>query len=476
VKRFLKNTFVRRLFYLLSFFILANVVFWGVFVYLFIPLIPAPDFPKPGSDAEAYRQDLEYLKRFPDYDRSFSEGSKREDFIRYIESLEARDGEFSEAEFELLVARALAIAGNGHTNVSAKRRSERLDYFPVRFASFREGIYVLQAYEEHADLLGTRVESLDGVPSNEIVEDLLPYFGGREERSRFFAALNMASPSLLRALGVGDSGDPMTVAFSYPDGKITTRKLAAVPNLAGERQPFGIQIYDHEPVAGVDEQWVALMKAREAPAFLKNAKSPYDRMSLQDVDGYYIRIDYTYDSRGQSLSAFLDDTIDTLLSAPPEFVVVDLRFNDGGTSTLKRFAKTLPSCIQDDGTIYVITSPGTFSYGIAAAVLLKVHGGEKVRIVGESVGDHLRFWANGGTTFRLPNSGITMRAWSSVEDYSDGCWDWTKCFWFSPTFRWEGPGADVLSIDIPVAMSFDDYVAGRDSILEAIIAHVRNER
>ena len=82
--------------------------------------------------------------------------------------------------------------------------------------------------------------------------------------------------------------------------------------------------------------------------------------------------------------------------------------------------------------------------------------------------DRLRFVANGGTLFKLPNSGISTRVWSTIEDYADGCWEWRECFVLSPFFRTEGVGDLEPHIAIPV--NFADYVSNRDAALDAILA------
>ena len=154
----------------------------------------------------------------------------------------------------------------------------------------------------------------------------------------------------------------------------------------------------------------------------------------------------------------------------PGFAVVDLRFNGGGTDATNRFAEELPSLVQNDGTIYVVTSRETFSAGIGAAAQIKKFGGNRVRIVGGPVGDRLRFIANGGELFKLPNSGISTSVWSTFEDYADGCWEWSQCFWLSPFFRREGVGD--LDPHVLIRTNFADYADNRDAVMDTILAEV----
>ena len=167
---------------------------------------------------------------------------------------------------------------------------------------------------------------------------------------------------------------------------------------------------------------------------------------------------------------FFEEVAADMRSRQPRFAVVDLRFNGGGTDATNRFAQELPSLVVNNGTIYVVTSRETFSAGIGAAAQIKRFAGDRARIVGGTVGDRLRFIANGGSLFTLPNSGISARVWSTVEDYADGCWDWRECFVLSPFFRTEGVGD--LDPHVVIPTNFADYARNRDPVMETILAEV----
>ncbi len=467
LRNLLRRKIVKRGLITLGLLIVPIIGFFAAFIFLFLPIIPSPKFHQPANQNEANLQDLEYLKTFPKYDKSFSEGDRESDFIRFVEDLEARVEDFSAGDFELAVAQAVALANNAHTNVSPEERSSRVNQFPVRFARFREGILIVQARREHGDLLGARVESFAGVPTAEIIERFRPYFGGREQRARFYAPLNMGSPQLIHALGIGESPESMELAFVTRDGQFMKRVLRALSPDQSRYHPYGRDIYEYVLPEAKGDGWQVLMEGQIPPRYLKHPSRPFDHQFLDQYDGIYIRLDFNHNRGRWNLKKFLRSVKKELEVRTPSFAVIDLRFNNGGTSTLEEFAETLPTLLKPDGDIYVVTSGGTFSYGIGAAAMFRYYGNGKVLIVGEPVGDRLRFWANGGTTFRLPNSGITMRAWSSLEDYENGCWDWMNCFWFSPTFRRRG--IESLRVDVPIEQSFDDYVAGRDSVLTTIL-------
>ncbi len=133
----------------------------GVFVLRFIPFPPDPDYPPPADRIEAFRQDLDYLRRYPEYDWTFTD-SEETAFRATITELESKLDSITQAEFELGVARAVAQANNAHTNVSPISRRARVNALPLRFAWFDDGLYVVLADATHADLLGARVVSIEG--------------------------------------------------------------------------------------------------------------------------------------------------------------------------------------------------------------------------------------------------------------------------------------------------------------------------
>lgn len=471
MKRFFKKTWVKVTLIILAVLLaLGGIAFW-TFNQLFIPSVPAAEFAEPASQVEAYEQDLEYLALYPQLEKAFEDETKREAFADYLAGVREELDTMTPARFELVVARAVALADNGHSNVSAIGRTRRVNQLPVRFGPFEDGQFVLQVRKGHEELLGAELIAVEGRLTSDVVAAFLPYFGGVQRRSAFFSHLFITSPDLLHAEGFTAAPDAATLTFRLATGETVERRLEGARLDDGQRQPFGRELMDHRVRAADEDNWVHLMDGQAAPLYLAEPDEPYLYRRLEDPAGAYVKINYNWDIDGRSLTGWLKEVMADMRERQPAFAVVDLRFNGGGTDATARFAKELPSLVAGDGPIYVVTSRETFSAGIGAAAQIKQFAGDRARIVGGLVGDRLRFIANGGTPLVLPNSGIVARVWSTWEDYADGCWDWGECFWLSPFFREEG--VSDLEPDIPVPLDFGDYVANRDAALEAIYADVR---
>jgi hypothetical protein len=470
IRQFFRKTWVKVSLLLLGSVVAIFLVVAGLFFSLFLPSLPDPEFPEPANATEAYEQDLAYLSTYAGLEKALDDTGKRSAFTDYLAAARNELDDMTPARFELLVAGAVALADNGHSNVSAIGRTRRVNHLPIRTGPFEDGEFVLQARHEHADLLGAEIVAIEGHPIAEVAQAFVRYFGGIEHRSRFFTHLFINSPALLHAEGFTASPDGATLTLRMPNGATVECQLDAIEPMEDKRLPFGREVMDYRVPEEDEQDWVHLMTGRPPPLYLAEPDEPYLYRFLDEYNGAYIKINFNWDIGERSLTGWLEEVAADMLARSPAFAVVDLRFNGGGTDATADFAQALPALVADDGPIYVVTSRETFSAGIGAAAQIKQFAGGRARIVGGLVGDRLRFVANGGDPMTLPNSRIPVRVWSSWEDYGQGCWDWTECFWLSPFFRKDGVGD--LEPDLPVGMNFSDYAENRDAALEAVLADV----
>ena len=441
-----------------------------IFKWRFIPTVPAPEFTEPANQLEAYAQDLDYLATYADLDKAFEDDTRRGAFLGYIAELRTQLDEMTPERFEVVVAEAVALSDNGHSNVSPLSISRRVNHFPIRTGPFEDGEFIIQVRQGYEHLLGAEIIAIEEHPMSVVTNSFVSMFGGTDDRSRFFSHVYINSPALLYGKGFTASPDGARLSLKLANGETTEVYLKGTMLSEKQRLPYGRKLMNYKVPKEDAGNWLHLMAGREPPLYLAEPDEPFVYRHLDDANGAYIKINFNWDVGGRSLKGWLEEVASDMRKRKPGFAVVDLRFNGGGTDATNRFAKDLPSLVHDDGTIYVVTSRETFSAGIGAAAQIKKFGGDRVRIVGSPVGDRLRFVANGGTLFKLPNSGISARVWSTIEDYADGCWEWSQCFWFSPYFMREGVGD--LEPHVLIRTNFADYVSNRDAIMDFILAEV----
>ncbi|MEN1783976.1 MAG: hypothetical protein AAGF77_02455 [Bacteroidota bacterium] len=107
----------------------------------------------------------------------------------------------------------------------------------------------------------------------------------------------------------------------------------------------------------------------------------------------------------------------------------------------------------------------TFSAGLVTAARIKYFPGNRLVIVGEQVGDNLKFWAE-GDYYTLPYSRIEIQDSKYEHDWKDNTFHFGRTFWFNALY---GVPAKHLKVDKNISMSFEDYIALRDPILEWIL-------
>ncbi|WP_270375712.1 hypothetical protein [Marinicauda sp. Alg238-R41] len=448
--------------------IVSGAVF-GLFIWRFTPQIPQASYPEPATATEARLQDLDYLRRLPEADRSFSE-SEMAALNAHIDELEGRADTLSEARFLMEVAAAAAITENGHTNVSTRSTMDRLNSLPVRFAWFADGLHIVRAHAEHADLIGTRVAAYEGQDPETLYPQLDPYFGGNDAFLRQNTAYHFAAPASLHAIGLIDRPDTVSLELVDTDGTVFSQTLSV------ESEPtrfFPVYRYSlaqtHEYEAQSAHDWRFLDSATTEATWY--GRHPPQALWADTLDhgGAYWRMRNVYGDPETPLSAWLQDQASSLRENPARYLVLDLRANSGGDYTLAMpVMSKIDELVQPGGRIYVLTDGDTFSAGIVTAFYALHSGGENAIHAGAAMGDDAQFWAEGGGNgMRLPNSDVGIFVSTGYHDWENGCTDWSRCFWVNILF---GVEVGSVEIDLDAPLLFSDYRRGIDSGVEAILA------
>ncbi len=426
-----------------------------------------PPHPAPISRAEADLQDLQDLRRLPDFDRSFSPQAKTA-FLAGVDALTARAGTFSDADFEMDVSRLVALAGNGHTTVSLTERASRFGRAPVRLAWFAEGLYIVRAAGSAIDLLGAHVVAIDGRTAEQALAAVAPYISGTAERARADGAPLLESPALLQVVWPDTDGRHLVLTIDGPDGAIE-RSLAESPPM---RDPLASQPIYAITLARLDPGWRgAIGPAQQIPMSLRAPERVAYAERLAP-DSLYIRINANANDRFGRLS----DQLATIAAAKPpgrpaagwRWIALDLRFNDGGDELkTMAFTRALPDMLAPDGAVWVLTGNATFSAAIITAARVRHFLGARAHIVGETAGDRDRFWTDGGPRLILPNSGIEIAHAEFLHDWVHGCRSVALCY----PYQWiYGVASGDLSPDPVIAWRFSDYIQGRDTVIDRVRA------
>ena len=232
----------------------------------------------------------------------------------------------------------------------------------------------------------------------------------------------LTRPNLLRALGLAEDGETIRYEFaSTGGGRI---ELALPPGELG-----GDVAFEQPPRISVTDQRGRLWHHFEF---------------LADEGIAYVQFNRCASDPQHDLAAFTASVKEATSKVPPRVWVFDLQYNGGGNSALgdRMFAALIPRQARVIGVI----GPQTFSSGLLNAMSLKERYG--ATLIGRPTGGRPAHFGE-VRTFALPNSKLPVQ-------YS------TKHFVHGD------PKADSLAPDHLVARTHEDFLGGRDPLLEKI--------
>jgi hypothetical protein len=443
---------------------------YGLSLYYELPA-PEPGYAKPRSLAEAQRDDLDYLRKLPWLDWSYTDET-RAAANRVIDAALKKPLPLPRGDFELVVARVNALADNGHTNVRGGARANRLNRLPVRFYVFADGVFVVRSLPIERGLLGARLVAVDGRSVEEIAQAVSIYTGGTQEEKNVRLPLYLESPELLHAAGVAQQLNSVTLSFALKDGSRVRRSIAALP--PDPKAPILWPSDELKPVPNVGQSadWIPALKGTADHLLMfAGEPDPFYAQALPERRGFYARFDTNNDSGKFLIADFVQRTFEQAVAARPDFVIVDLRMNGGGDyTTTAHFMRTLPEALPH-ATFYILISQETFSAGMSSAAVLKQAAGTRGHFVGTLPGDRMRFHSE-GSDFCLPFSGVCMAIRTGVHDYSERiCTPLITCY---PLDLLYPVAIRSFQPDMPVPLTYAALSAGRDPAIDAIFAREKH--
>lgn len=412
------------------------------FLLLCVPLVATADR---SADFIVLRDD--YVRQ----SLAFTEDARRQ-ALEHVASLEARADELTNAEFLIGIARTAALADNGHDGWHPEDGAWLPDRrAPLRFFWFPDSLVVVRAVPEQQDLIGARVNAIDGRSPQTLFERLRPLSGGLDNYRRWNLNPFLERAELLHALGLAGAADRYTLSLVFRDGSEIEREIAMVP--PAEAPP------------GAEPARLLSGVAPVEPLYLQEPDRLFRVAELPDIAALYVQFRANYGTEEQPIEEFLAIASAKIAEVKPEHLVLDLRFNGGGDITrTASFFNWLALVVP--GRIYVIVSRFTFSAGIVAAAFVEKSAEQRVTIVGEPVGDRLRFWSEGRPVC-LPESKYCLRVTDGLWDLVKGCAQEPGCYGDT----WIGRIPD-LNPDLAAPLLAEPWLAGSDPAMTAIESHL----
>lgn len=368
--------------------------------------------------------------------RSFAGNPK---FTAFAANLRESADELDLADYIIQLHKLFSFVHDGHTAVlSLEMQAEPFTLrTPVLVRPFADGLYVVEAKDEALPLLGGRVVSVNGVPVEQVLRAYVD--GAQGDNSAFamrWSSFLFAFPGWLHGLGFADGAYHSPITMEVVTGSGDTVSAALRPRAGANIGRFLVK----RKLSVVEE----MSSSSSSPNFVR---------TLPNQKAVYVSLDAMDDTETKSFTEFTAEVRAALADTDIEKVILDLRRNGGGNNMLPEPLRRslVKSRFNRPGGIFVLISPNTFSAAMNFAT--RVERETDALFVGEPTGGRPNHFGDAkllsGSATGVEYLISTLR-WQDSMPFDDRVW---------------------LLPDIPASPSFEDYLLGRDTALDAAFSY-----
>ena len=371
----------------------------------------------------------------------------RSKFIDKINEIIISVPEMTEFEIIAALSEAVALVKDSHSYIKLpKDKMFPLEYFVI-FNENGVELYAERVEISYKDCLAARLDAINGVSTNEILERIRPVISYEVESTFYYRAVDeMMSWHILNYIGVIDDSDSAVFSFTDASGKSFEKEIQAVDCDGGANIEMTRYLNKFIDTYGDDSLLNMYLTDNFEYKYLKDETVLYTRIWACSDIGKDIVNDCT-DITNEIFNKIHDENKEL------KSVIVDLRCNGGGYEDfvpalirqLNRFGESVKK--------YIIIDEDVFSAGIITAALVKRAMSDAVL-----VGPPIRLYMS--EIFSAYPSGGKL-SYLDV-GYSYGVSACHKC--------WPGYEGEGLMPDKVICQTYEDYLNGVDSILKELLS------
>ncbi len=372
--------------------------FLVVFLLLLVFVQPLTAAARQSDRDTRWREDVQYLWQniqaiHPEPFRTTPQAT----FEQLVSDLDAQIPVLTDQQIVVHLFEIVAALEDGHTYFWFSENEYPFRYAPLMFYPFSDGIYLVQASANYADLVGARLVSIGGMDIDQVIERLLQLTPHDNHWSSLVTIpLLLSMTDILLGTGLIDQAEQSAYVLECADGQ----QIILNPT------PVGLEAYRAAVPVPVR------LPARSDLLSLSKIDLAYWWTTLDEDQTLYVQYNAVVSrdtESGESLAAFKQELDDALATLPVQRVIFDMRYNDGGdintVTPLRRFFSD-HDLFESSGSLIVLIGRNTFS----AAVLFSIWLENSVQPVfmGEPTGGKPRMFEN-ARQLMLPNSHLSLQ-------------------------------------------------------------------
>ena len=399
---------------------------------------PAPD--DSAARTLRWQEDLDFFARqFPAKQMDFFQLMPGDRFERSVAELKRQVPQLSDPDIVFELARIAAGLGVAHTGVAFGAFGDfHVRKYPVQMQWFSDGLAVVAAMPEQQEALGCRVVRLGSLTPEQAEAAVAPYIPHENKAGlRFQSPRYLNLVELMQYEKIADASGHLQLTLARTNG-----------------EEFTLEIGPPDPGQS-GRKLVKAANALHIPTRLwnKHPGTAYWYEYLPDTQTLYLQYNKCADEANNPFAGFAKTLFAFADSHPVGRVVVDLRFNAGGNSSvvtpLVAGLRSRPA-LSARGHLYVLIGGQTFSSGVFA--VMDFRNDLRAILVGEPTGNKPNHYGL-QQDFELPNSKVMVhysaRHFHLMHDADP------------PT----------VEPDVMAPTSWADFLAGRDPALAAALRH-----
>lgn len=391
-----------------------------------------------------WKKDIAFLKEeLPRKHIDLFVNKRRDFFEKGLDRAAALQGKATDLDIALRLQQTIAAMGDSHTEVAYTKFVAKEGLVPVFYYWFDDGLYVLAGTDQHPEILGQKLIAINGFPVQRITDSfktLVTQDNDAINKARIPGM--MAQRQLYDFFRFAEPGKDLVLETENRNGEKTkTILVTGAPVGRVKRLPMrtlGIG-WRNERALFWDEYVAA-----DSIYFVQ-----YNQCWSRELEAAHGNADRA--AQLPSFKEFEEKIFKTLAEQPVKKLVIDMRFNGGGSEEqgnelLKRL-KDHP--VNKKGKLYVIIGRKTFSSAVLIALSFRTT--TSAVLIGEETSGSPNHYGE-TKNMQLPASRMFV-------EYS------TKHFVRS------GNDKPTLSPDIPVKVTFNDFYSGTDPFYDAVKAY-----
>jgi len=390
------------------------------------------------ADVDSWKTDLDnYQKTLEEKHIDLYHNISKKEFTSEIQRIKRKLPHLSNFQviIELMKLTQKVGGGQGDGHTAVPLWGMELHRYPIKFFDFGEDLRVVEVKEEHSHLLGNKLLSIDGVPVEDIYNEVatLTPFTENKQSSMDRICSYMTTSELLYGLDVTKRKETARFTFVDDTGLETSVALEATADSDLNDLDYKVLSIGHPKIRQPDSSQVEGLWFTA----LDNDKTIYIRFRR-------------YASSDAEMSSFSEGVYNYIEEHKSKYLIIDLRDNYGGDlfkGLLLAGWLSAADSIEWKSGVYVLIDRATYSAAMVNAAQFKQL--LNARTVGEPTGANPVGYQDLGQ-FNLPRSNLLITYSKRI-------------------FRLQDTQTSGLQPDVLITPKVENYMNGMDEVLEWVL-------